>query len=103
MSQSTTRCGSGGGATPQMSQVEIPIPAQPPRITLGAARAMRDSLEKQLAGEKPRLADQVTAIALQFSGAYSIYRRIRREFYRKRSLDALHTVSCFISALERKR
>lgn len=85
-----------------MSQVEIPIPAQPPRITLGAARAMRDSLEKQLAREEPDLATEVTEIALQFNGAYSTYRRIRKCFYRKRSLDALHVVACFISALERK-
>lgn len=92
---------SRGGAS--VTQTEIAIPMQPPNISLGQARAMRDALEKQLATEKPKLADQVTAVALQFRGAYSIYRRIRPEFYRKRSLDRLHTIACFIQALEARR
>lgn len=83
--------------------MEISIPAQPPRFTLGRARAMRDVLEKQLSQERPLLAPDVTAIALQFRGAYQIYRKIRPSFYRKRTLDHLHVVACFIRALEGKR
>jgi hypothetical protein len=83
-------------------QTEIPIPAQPARITLHRARAMRDTLEKALSIERPAHAEDVTAVALQFQGAFEVYRRIRPSFYRKRTLDALHELGCFIAALEQK-
>ena len=76
---------------------------QPRRVSLGHARFLRDQLEKRLQLERPQLATDVTAIALQFRGAYEIYRRVRASFYRKRSLDQLHALGCFIAALERKR
>jgi hypothetical protein len=92
------------GAVALMSaeQTEIPVPTQPARITLHRARAMRDTLEKALSAERPAHATDVTAVALQFNGAFEIYRRIRPSFYRKRTLDALHELGCFIAALERK-
>jgi hypothetical protein len=83
-------------------QAEIPIPTQPARITLHRARVMRDILEKRLSVERPALATDVTAIALQFNGADDTYREVRRSFYRKRSLDQLRTLGRFIAALERK-
>jgi hypothetical protein len=83
-------------------QAEIPIPAQPPRITLHRARVMRDVLEKSLSVERPALASDVTAVALQFNGADNTYRKIRWQFYRKRSLDQLRTLGRFIAALEQK-
>lgn len=85
-----------------MTQVEIPIPPQPRRVSLGQARAMRDLLEKELAQERPNLATEVTAIALQFNGAYGIFRRVRPSFYRKRKLDRLRDMACLIHALEGK-
>jgi divalent metal cation (Fe/Co/Zn/Cd) transporter len=95
---------SGGGKSKTVAvQTEIPIPTQPLRITLHKARAIRDQLEKQLQKERPNLATDVTAIALQFRGAEVIYRSIRPSFYRKRTLDQLRTLGCFIAALERKR
>lgn len=95
---------SGGGLGKPMSvQTEIPIPAQPTRITLHKARVMRDQLEKQLAVERPHFAPEVTAIALQFRDADNIYRAVRHSFYRKRTLDQLRTIGRFIAALERKR
>lgn len=83
-------------------QTEIPIPRQPARITLHRARVMRDILEKSLSSERPHLATDVTAVALQFNGADETYRAIRHRFYRKRSLDQLRTLARFVAALERK-
>jgi hypothetical protein len=84
-------------------QVEIPIPSQPARVTLHRARVIRDQLERELHHERPAHATAVTQIALRFDGADKAYREIRPSFYRRRKLDQLHIVACFIAALERKR
>ncbi len=70
-------------------QIEIPIPEQPRRVTLGRARAIRNELEKYLAEERPQYATDITAVAMRFEGADQTYRKIRHDFYRRRRLDEL--------------
>jgi hypothetical protein len=86
-----------------MTQMEIVVPAQSPRVTLGQARVLRDQLEKKLTEERPMLGTDITAVALRFRGADEIYRKIRPTFYHKRRLDSLYELSCFINAIEAKQ
>jgi hypothetical protein len=86
-----------------MTQVEILVPPQPPRITLALARLMRDQIEKLLAKERPTMATEITKIALCSNGAEKIYRKVRPSFYRKRSVDRLRDLGRFVHALESRR
>jgi hypothetical protein len=86
-----------------LTQVEIALPPQQRRMSLGQARAMRDLLERELTAERPTLGIAITAIALRFNDADRLYHAHRPVFYHKHKLDQLREVARFIEALERKR
>jgi hypothetical protein len=103
-----------------MTQLEIEIPIQPPRVTLHRARALRDELEQRLKERNDRalinnhnsVATGITAIAMQFPRADVIFHTLHSgwdlekslpvNFVGKRALEQLREVGAFIAALESK-
>jgi hypothetical protein len=103
-----------------MNQLEIPIPIQPPRVTLGQARALRDDLERKLRERNARFEDgvdgMILAVALQFHGADIVFHSLHSgidhrtstrgqtiNFTGKHALEQLHELGRFIQALEQKK
>ena len=86
-------------------QLEIEIPIQPPRVTLGKERALRDSLENHLRTVNQGYLQEIIAVTLRFNGADEKFHELHRpynDFHSKRALEQLHELARFVAALEEK-